>query len=80
LQSVVFIDDNPVERAWSAKRCRRSWFQNGRRTSPHPSALERLRCFDSPALSREDTERTRLYAEERKRDQLQKQVGSMATG
>ena len=44
----------------------------------YPSALERLRCFDSPARSAEDLERTRLYAEERKRDQLQKQVGSMA--
>ena len=42
------------------------------------SALERLRCFDSPARSQEDLERTRLYAEERKREQLQKQVGSMS--
>jgi len=79
LQSVVFIDDNPVERA----RVREAlpevlvpeWPED---KLLYPSALERLRCFDSPARSQEDLERTRLYAEERKREQLQKQVGSMS--
>jgi len=78
LQSVVFIDDNPVERA----RVREAlpevlvpeWPED---KLLYPSTLACLRCFDSPSLSREDLERTRLYAEERKRDELQKQVGSM---
>src|SRR5207237_10807125 len=42
------------------------------------SALEGLRCFDSPSLSREDLERTRMYAEEQKREDLRKEVGSIA--
>jgi FkbH-like protein len=79
LQSIVFIDDNPVERA----RVREAlpevlvpeWPED---KLLYPSAFGRLRCFDTPSLSREDADRTRLYAEERKRDQLQQQVGSMA--
>lgn len=78
LQSVVFIDDNPVERArvrealpevyvpeWPADKleyCR---------------AFGALRCFDLPSLSKEDLERTLMYAEERKRTALQEQVGSI---
>lgn len=78
LQSVVFIDDNPVERArvrealpevyvpeWPAEP-----FQYRR-------ALSALRCFDAPVLSQEDLERTRMYAEESQRDSLLKQVGSV---
>jgi FkbH-like protein len=78
LQSVVFIDDNPVERA----RVREAlpevfvpeWPVD---TLLYASELQRLRCFDTPALSREDLERTRLYAEERQRDQLLTQVTSL---
>jgi FkbH-like protein len=78
LQSVVFIDDNPVERA----RVREAlpevlvpdWPED---KFLYPSALYRLRCFDAPALSREDLERTTMYAEERQREALQKQVGSI---
>jgi FkbH-like protein len=78
LQSVVFIDDNPVERArvrealpevlvpeWPADKllC--------------PSTLLGLRCFDAASFTREDAERTQLYAAEKKRDALLTQVGSM---
>jgi FkbH-like protein len=78
LQSVVFIDDNPVERArvrealpevlvpeWPAEKFL------------YPAALHQLRCFDAPALSEEDLARTRMYQEERQREQLQQQVGSI---
>jgi FkbH-like protein len=78
LQSVVFIDDNPVERArvrealpevlvpeWPVEKHR------------YAQALNQLRVFDAPALSEEDAARTRLYQEERQRDNLQKQVGSI---
>jgi FkbH-like protein len=79
LQSVVFIDDNPVERA----RVREALPEVFVPEWPvdkllYPSAFAKLRCFDTPALSREDRDRTRMYAEERQRDQLQKQVGSVA--
>jgi len=78
LQSVVFLDDNPVERA----RVREAlpevlvpeWPED---KILYPSALARLRCFDVPSLSREDAERTRLYSEERKREALREQVGSL---
>ena len=78
LQSAVFLDDNPVERA----RVREAlpevlvpeWPED---KILYPSALARLRCFDVPALSREDADRTRLYAEERKREALRDQVGSL---
>ena len=78
LQSVVFIDDNPVERA----RVRDAlpevlvpeWPQN---PMLYVSALHGLRCFDTPALSREDAERTRSYVSERQRVDLKKKVGSV---
>jgi FkbH-like protein len=78
LQSVVFIDDNPIERA----RVRDALPEVLVPEWPddkllYPSTFARLRCFDTPAISREDAERTRLYVEERKRDQLQTQVGSI---
>jgi len=78
LSSVVFIDDNPAERGrvrealpevlvpdWPLER------------TLYPSALLSLRCFDSPALTAEDAQRTALYAEERQRSRLQQQVGSI---
>jgi FkbH-like protein len=78
LQSVVFIDDNPVERA----RVREAlpevlvpeWPED---KLLYPSTLLRLGCFDTPALSKEDLERTRMYAEEQQRERLQQQVGSI---
>jgi len=78
LSSVVFIDDNPVERGrvrealpevlvpdWPADK------------TLYPSALFALDCFDSPRITEEDAQRTRLYAAERRRNDLQKQVGSL---
>lgn len=78
LQSVVFLDDNPVERA----RVRETlpevlvpdWPSDA---LMYPSALHALRCFDAPAISREDAERTQLYAAERKRETLKHDVGSL---
>jgi FkbH-like protein len=78
LQSVVFIDDNPVERA----RVREAlpevlvpeWPEDKHLYS---SALASLRCFDTPSISKEDQERTALYAAERQREKLQASVGSM---
>ena len=68
LQSVVFIDDNPVERA----RVRQAlpdvfvpdWPEDKTRFA---SELLRLKCFDMPQITDEDRSRTRLYAEQRAR-------------
>lgn len=68
LDAVVFIDDNPRERG----RLREAlpevlvpeWPED---PLLYRTALEALLCFDTPTLSQEDTERTRLYAEENAR-------------
>jgi FkbH-like protein len=78
LSAAVFIDDNPVERA----RVREAlpevlvpeWPED---KLLYASTLRALRCFDAPALSREDAERTEMYAAERKRDNLKTQLGSL---
>ncbi len=78
LQSTVFIDDNPVERA----RVREAlpevlvpeWPED---KLLYPAALDDLRCFDVTTLSAEDAERTRLYAAERQRETARAEVGSL---
>jgi FkbH-like protein len=68
LQSVVFIDDNRVERA----RVRETlpevfvpeWPED---TFLSATALLGLRCFDTPHVTREDAQRGTLYDVERKR-------------
>ncbi len=78
LQSVVFIDDNPVERARVREALPEVFVPEWPEDKLlYASAFAQLRCFDAPAVSREDLERTRMYAEERQRDSLQKQVGSI---
>ncbi len=78
LQSTVFIDDNPVERA----RVRDAlpevlvpeWPEN---KMQYCSTLLGLPCFDTPSISQEDRERTNLYTAERERKSLKKAVGSV---
>ncbi len=78
LQSVVFIDDNPAERArvrealpevlvpeWPADKLL------------YPQALAALRCFDVPSVSAEDAARTALYAAEQRRTAARHEVGSV---
>jgi len=78
LQSVVFIDDHPVEQA----RVREAlpevlvpeWPSD---PMGYRKALMSLRCFERASVSREDRERTRLYITERQRSELKSQVGSL---
>lgn len=78
LQSVVFIDDNPVERgrvhealpevyvpAWPIDPTR------------YPGALESMTCFDSAHISAEDLERNAMYATERERTSLRNRVSTL---
>ncbi len=68
LESVVFIDDDPVERA----RVRESlmgvlvpeWPEDA---MLYTKTLLGLRCFDAPVLSQEDASRAEMYASERRR-------------
>ncbi len=78
LDAVVFIDDNPVERA----RVREAlpdvlvpnWPEDKRL---YPQALRSLDCFDKPAISNEDRQRQQMYSTERERVQLRAQVSSI---
>ncbi|HRV91443.1 MAG TPA: HAD-IIIC family phosphatase [Anaerolineae bacterium] len=78
LQSVVFIDDNPVERArvrealpevfvpeWPADK------------SLYTKTLMELTCFDTASISHEDKSRAEMYVTERKRNDLRQQMGSL---
>ncbi|TAJ10902.1 MAG: HAD-IIIC family phosphatase [Nitrospirae bacterium] len=78
LQSVVFIDDNPVER----DRVREAlpevfvpeWPAD---TTLYESTLLSLRCFNAASITAEDAQRTRLYAAEGQREDLKRQLGSV---
>lgn len=78
LQSVVFIDDNPAERA----RVREALPEVLVPDWPVDKMLQKqallsLKCFDTPSISDEDLKRTRMYALEQKRSQLKVSVGSL---
>jgi FkbH-like protein len=78
LQSVVFIDDNPIERA----RVREAlpevlvpeWPEDKTR---YVEAFHALGVFDVPRISQEDLERTKMYAQERQRETLKANVSSL---
>lgn len=78
LQSVVFIDDNPVERA----RVREAlpevlvpeWPTD---TLLYPQALLELDCFDIPDVTEEDRQRSEMYRSERRRGAAMADVGSL---
>ena len=78
LQSVVFIDDNPVERArvremlpevlvpeWPADK------------TLYRRALLELNCFDVAALTQEDRNRAAMYVSDRERKHARRTVGSL---
>lgn len=78
LDATVFIDDHPAERARVAAALPAVLVPEWP-TDPllYLQALQRLRCFDAPALSAEDGARAALYAAERLRRQSCEQVGSV---
>jgi FkbH-like protein len=78
LQSAVFIDDNPVERA----RVREAFPEVLVPEWPddpmlYKSSLLNLRCFDTPSISKEDIQRARMYATEQQRSNLKKSLSSL---
>jgi len=78
LQSIVFIDDSPVERA----RVRQAlpdvfvpeWPPN---VMVRKSALMQLHCFDVPLVTTEDVVRTNMYFAEKKRQAARTQILSI---
>jgi FkbH-like protein len=78
LQSVVFIDDNPVERARVREMLPEvlvpEWPQD---PMMYASALQSLRCFDVPSATAEDAARAAMYAAERQRDESMQKIGNI---
>ncbi len=78
LQSAVFIDDNPAERA-RVKESLPEVLVPDWPEDPlfYPTTLLSLRCFETASLSREDMSRAALYHSESQRQDLKKTVKSM---
>lgn len=77
LQSVVFLDDNPVERGRVREALPEVFVPDWPADPTHyPRALESLGCFDSPRITAEDAERNAMYATERERTSLRTRVSS----
>ncbi len=71
LDSLVFVDDNPVEREFVAAQFPMVAVpEMGSDPARFIEILERQGYFEALGLSREDAERTALYANDRKREEL----------
>lgn len=78
LQSTVFLDDNPAERA----RVREALPEVLVPELPkdkllYAQTLQALTCFDTPSIEAEDLQRTEMYNSERKRAAEQGQCASL---
>ncbi len=78
LQSVVFIDDNPVERDQVATALPEVLVPDWPKDPMHyVSALHNLKVFDQPSITDEDRKRTGSYVSERQRKQVQQSASSI---
>jgi FkbH-like protein len=78
LQSVVFIDDNPAERARVGEALPEVFVPEWPADSAlYASTLLGLRCFDAPRVSAEDRQRSLMYAAERQRRETRGRVPSL---
>ena len=78
LQSIVFIDDNPAERARVAEALPEVLVPDWPRDKMlYTQALLELRCFDTVSVSTEDRSRAEMYRIEQRREQEKKTVGSI---
>ncbi len=78
LQSVVFIDDNRVERAWVRDNLPEvfvpEWPAD---VMLYAKTLLELDCFDTPSVSEEDLKRAEMYRIEKKRQDAKTPIGSL---
>ena len=78
LDSLVFIDDNPVERAHvRAQLPRVKVPEMPADIVEWPSALRQIEQFDRPKLTTEDVQRADMYAADVNRKQLQQSAGTL---
>ena len=74
LQSAVFLDDNPVERARIRDACPQVLVPELPDDKLlYPKMIRELDCFDVPFLSEEDRHRTPMYVTERRRRAVSKE-------
>jgi FkbH-like protein len=77
LQSVVFLDDNPIERARVREALPEVYVPEWPSDPTYSTrTLEGLACFDTAAVTAEDCERNATYATERERASTRGQVSS----
>jgi FkbH-like protein len=77
LQSVVFLDDTPYERARVKESLPEVMVPNLPLDPVHyPGFLSKLRCFDTSFISKEDKKRVDLYKSEFKRKKLKQNLRS----
>lgn len=78
LDSAVFLDDSPVERARVGGALPQVLVPE-MPTSPlqFPAFLSGLRCFDQSCISFEDRSRTKMYVADRERTKLKNQIASV---
>lgn len=68
LDSVVFIDDNPVERKRVSEALSQVFVPDWPEDKMlYKAALQGLSCFEGPVVTQEDRSRTRMYAAEKVR-------------
>jgi len=78
LQSVVFIDDNPVERARVREALPEVFVPEWPSDKMlYKSALLSLNCFDTLSVSMEDLARSKMYVSEQKRKSLKEKISSL---
>ncbi|MDC0947310.1 HAD-IIIC family phosphatase, partial [Nitrospinaceae bacterium] len=77
-QSAVFIDDNPVERARIAEALPEVLVPDWPKDKMYyKRCLMSLNCFNTPTISLEDSERTKMYQAESHRIELKKTLVSL---
>jgi FkbH-like protein len=78
IDSLAFLDDNPVERQWVAQQLPEvSVIELPAQASGYAAALREAPVFERLAVTKEDQERGRTYAEQRLRAELQSSSASL---
>lgn len=78
LDSLVFFDDNPTERAWVKEQLPQvTVLEISSNILSYASTLTESGCFDLAQLTKEDLQRSQLYQEDLQRRELQTQTGSL---
>ena len=78
LDSLVFVDDNPVERAWVREQLPEvTVIELPATPLGYWKALDDTACFDTLTLTAEDRKRAAMYAAEAQRQELQSSAGNL---